>query len=330
MNQVSILVATCGRPTALRDMLNSLCDVRVPDTVTAELILVENGAPSGVESLLAALPEHPFTIKYLYEPVAGKSRALNRAFKHATGDIFLFTDDDVRFPKDWLVEMCKPLLSGEGSVVVGGSRLAPRLLRPWMTRQHRSLLASTEYLCDDDPSEFAGVNMACRREVFGLVPHWDCELGGGGLGNSEDSLLAYQFKEAGYAFVSRTTVHLEHHPAESRLVYGAWLRAASSYGRSIAYYTHHWRHETLHFVRLRLLYFLLKLHLRLLVHRRQTADSEGIPPWELSYRIDIAKLQRFLHERRRPRNYAMRGLVKLRGLRAESDQPESPVVAPGR
>jgi hypothetical protein len=37
----------------------------------------------------------------------GKVCALNAAMKLATGTIFLFTDDDARFPEDWLTCGCR-------------------------------------------------------------------------------------------------------------------------------------------------------------------------------------------------------------------------------
>jgi glycosyltransferase involved in cell wall biosynthesis len=311
MPSVSILIATSARLSSLRETLHSLCKVQIPDDFSVEVILVENGSRSGIELLLSTLPQSSFSVRYFFEPLAGKSRALNFAISQTRSEILLFTDDDVRFPCEWIVQMCAPLISGEGSVVVGGCRLAPHLERKWMTRYHRGLLASTEYLSDSDPSEFAGVNMACLREVFSRVPQFDCELGGGGLGNCEDCLLARQLKQAGYVFVSRTNMWVEHHPSASRLFYGSWIRAATSYGRSLAYLSHHWYHEKIRFVRIQLLYFLLKLHLRLLFSRRRSLENEGIPPWELSYRIDIAKLQHYLYESNRVKNYSLLGLKKL-------------------
>lgn len=314
MTKVSIVIATCGRLEAVRETIHSLFKVLLPEECSVELVLIENGVRSEVDMWLQELPTKPIETRYIFEPAKGKSNALNIAVDQTSSDILVFTDDDVRFPENWLVEMCTPLLRGEGAVVVGGSRLAPHLLRNWMTRQHRSLLASTEYLLDDCPSEFAGVNMACLREVFRKVPQFDCELGGGGLGNAEDCLFAYQLKQAGYAFVSRTKVHLEHHPTESRLLYRSWIQATASHGRSIAYVLHHFYHEKIPFLWARLWWLRLKLHLRLLVNRRRLPDEEGIPPWELSYRIDIAKYEHYGSERNRQRNYEKRGLQKRLGL----------------
>ena len=311
LHRVSIIIATTGRLPALRETLLSLGAVLIPDDFSVELLLVENGSRQGAEELLRLLPQDRLAVRYFHKPKAGKSRALNLAISQASGEILIFTDDDVRFPSEWIVDMCKPLIRGEGSVVVGGARLAPELEREWMTRYHRGFMASTEYLSDVDPSEFAGINMACLRSVFLKVPEFDCELGGGGLGNAEDSLFGRQLKQAGCPFVSRTNVWVRHHPDPSRLLYGSWVRAASSHGRSEAYLWHHWYHLTIRFARIRLMYFRLKLYFRSLFNRRRSPEDEGIPAWELSYRNSIAGLQYYLYERHRPRNYTRLGLRKL-------------------
>lgn len=311
VNSVSIIIATHGRESALRDTLLSLCLVEIPSNFLVEVVIAENGIASNAEQIVTTLPKNSFQFRSLFLDPPGKSNALNAAIQLSTGSVLLFTDDDVRFPKDWIREMCHPLFQGDGEVVIGGCRLAPHLQRGWMTRYHRGFLASTEYLSDDTPSEFAGVNFACVRQVFSEGLLFDCELGGGGLGNCEDSLLARQLSESGRRFVSRTQLHLTHHPSESRLLYQSWLSAAVAIGKSGAYLSHHWYHKRITNARARLLYLSFKLRLRSWLSGSRTPESEGISAWELSYRIDIARYRHYLKERLRPRNYSLRGLRKL-------------------
>jgi len=310
-SQISIIICTRGRCAELRETLASLSEVHLPSHLIAELIIIENGSKGQAETLTASFKHANIMARYFFDPKPGKSNALNRAIAESTGRILLFTDDDVRFPNTWVVDMCTPLICGEGAVVVGGCALAPHLQRRWMTHYHLGFLACTDYLSEADPSEFAGVNFACLRDVFLKVPGFDRELGGGGLGNCEDSLFARQLKQAGFSFIPRTAVRVEHFLSASRLSYGDWLRAASCAGRSQAYVMHHWDHREIRCINVRRLYFQLKLWARALLHRRQSADSEGIPAWELSYRVDIAKIEHFLEERNRPRHYVIHGLRKL-------------------
>jgi glycosyltransferase involved in cell wall biosynthesis len=308
---VSIILCTRERCRDLQQTLESLSGVASPEEYRTELLVVENGTRGEAEAIVAGFRHPGIVARYRFVPHPGKSGALNLAVAETAGEVLLFTDDDVRLPADWIEQMAGPLLRREGEVTVGGSRLAPGLLRDWMTRYHRCFLASTEYLDDDAPSEFAGVNVGCHRKVFARVPGFDSELGGGGLGNCEDVLFARQLRQAGCRFVSRTHVHVEHHPAVGRLAYASWQRAAASIGRSQAYLLHHWEHEGSALAPFRAAYYRAKLGLRLALHRRRGPQEEGIPAWELSYRIDLAKWSHLLHERKRVRHYAKRGLRRL-------------------
>jgi hypothetical protein len=55
-------------------------------------------------------------------------------------------------------------------------------------------------------------------------------------------------------------------------------------------------------------YVAAKLQLRRLAASHRAPDSEGIPPWELSYVEEHALYTRFASERLRPRNYSPTGL----------------------
>jgi GT2 family glycosyltransferase len=327
---ISVIIPTCSAPAVLQETIRSLFGVAVPADWTVEILATENGGPRGVEAMLSALsPPKGFRLRYLFDPRQGKSRALNTAVRSAEGEVLLFTDDDIRFPSDWITSMCQPIVDGTADVAFGGCRLAPHLLRDWMTKYHRGFLGSTEYLSDTNPSEMAGANMGCARAVFSKVPQFDCELGGGGLGNCEDSLLGRQLREAGFRVVPRTKLVVEHHPSHARLTYQGWLTVARNGGRSKGYLSYHWSHETIPFLRFRLGLLRLKLAIRMLFASKRAPDHEGIPAWELSYRFDIALYEKVLAEEGQPRKYARHGLTKLSAEPARNDQDISAVGSNG-
>jgi glycosyltransferase involved in cell wall biosynthesis len=261
---ISIIIATCSRPTDLEKTLLSLTSVRVPDGWSVELLLVESGVQSGAQALLPTIPYACFrTIKYLFEPLRGKSRALNSALTNATGDILLFSDDDVRFPVDWIEAMCKPIVAGRADATAGGVSLAPHLLRPWMNHTHRAWLASTaDYLSPENPSEMCGANMAVCRQVFEQIGGFDVELGPGIKGGGEESLLSWQIKQAGFKLVGCLEVQVEHHLNSDRLQYKNWIQAASLKGQMRAYLLYHWKHSCIRFPLAKHLYYQTKLFVR--------------------------------------------------------------------
>ena len=310
---VSVIIATSSRPSALADTLRSLADVRIPNGWSVELLLVENVSQSGAEQLLHTIPDGHFSaVRYFFEPLRGKARALNLVRAQATGDILLFTDDDVRFPANWVERMCEPILAGKADAVAGGVKLAPHLLRPWMNHTHRAWLASTaDYLSPEAPSEMCGANMAVDRRVFDRVGGLDIELGPGITGGGEESLLSWQLREAGFRLLGALDLQVEHHFDPSRLRYQSWTGAARGKGRARAYLMHHWNHEALKHPWLTGVYHRTKLALRKRLSPGKRPDDEGIAAWELSYIETISACDQYRKERLRPRNYVRHGLRKL-------------------
>lgn len=110
----SVVVCTRDRPDDLRRCLKLLLSLGGP---RPEIVVVDN-APSSratrdvVEEIQAsagggATGEErgegvQTRIRYIHEPVPGKSRALNRGVAAASGDIVAFTDDDVLVDEWWL------------------------------------------------------------------------------------------------------------------------------------------------------------------------------------------------------------------------------------
>jgi hypothetical protein len=102
-----------------------------------------------------------------------------------------------------------------------------------------------------------------------------------------------------------------HQPDKSRLTRRAWLEAARLRARSEAYVLHHWKHGEIKGIALKWLWFLSKLRLRSLLQPPPPLNSEGCLRWEWSYVYNLTFYRHYSIERRRPRNYARRGLEKL-------------------
>ena len=193
---VSILICTRNRAAHLRETLLSLAGVDVPPGLSCELLVVDNASADDTAQAVQDA-RLPFPVRSVYEARPGKGHAYNRAMTEARGGLFLWTDDDVRPPADWMGRMLAPLLSGAAHGVAGGIRMAPHLHRPWMEPFHHSLLASTEQLAAPVLSVMLGANMAFRRDVLQTVPAYDTELGPGALGFYDDSLFSMQMARAG-------------------------------------------------------------------------------------------------------------------------------------
>ena len=346
----SILICTRDRLPDLRETLASVGALEAPPGLKAELVVVDNGSSDGTAAWVrgTSLPNMP--VRLVEEPRAGVGFARTTALRAAHGEVLLFTDDDVRLPANWLEAMCAPILAGTAEVVGGASVLAEDLQRPWMTAFHRAALSSSE---DRSPEERPGpitISMAFHRRVLERVPAFDPELGPGSrCGAIEDVLFTSQLKEAGFRFARVNNAPVAHHADASRLTRRAFLSAARRRGRSMAYLRYHWHHWTAaQFTHRKRRWELWRhpyavlvkrwMHLWLwrLRHPGELRRSEGIVPEEFAFVNLWWQMRQYLVERKRPRNYERRGLVKRRGLLPDASprnagartEPRRPVSAP--
>jgi GT2 family glycosyltransferase len=255
-------------------------------------------------------------VRCVREPRPGKGHAYNAGLREAAGEFLIFTDDDVRVPREWIAGLVAPLRDGRGDAVAGGVVLAPGLERPWLTPLMRSFLASTERFDPKAPHLMVGANMAFHRRVLQKVPAFDPELGPGtwyGLG--EESLLAEQIKAAGFTIAGAPEVVVEHHCGTSRLQRQPLLGMARKVGRSEAYLYWHWSHEQVPRPALRWAWGVTAYARRYGWRSLRTpGDVEGhVSDAELSLVRAIAFHAQYLREARRPRNYERHGLVKVNG-----------------
>jgi glycosyltransferase involved in cell wall biosynthesis len=311
----SILISTYNRAPHLKETLESLAKVCVPAGISCEVVVIDNRSTDSTAEVVRSARLPHLSVRYLYEARPGKSHALNQAIAATTSDILLFTDDDLRFPANWIEGMCAPIRFGGAHGVAGGVNPAPHLLHPHVEPFCYDLLAGTAGLDPVTPAQMVGANMAVAREVFHRVPVFDPEIGPAGLGSGEEALFTWQLREAGYRIATAFDVVVEHHFEESRLLRTSFVKLADKAGRSEAYVSYHWQHYPLNKIHPRL----LREQARYLTWRRRNADElrreYGISREEMGLLTRIANFRQWLIETKRPRNYEKRGLIKLRGER---------------
>ena len=299
--KVSIIICTRDRVDHLKKTLESLAKVHVPGDMTAELIIVDNGSKDRTGEFMQTYSASNMPVRYILEPMPGKSRALNTAMQMAEGEIFLHSDDDVRFPQDWIEQMCRPIVNGWADAVIGSIRMAVHLTRPWMTRQHR------DYLVDFDFTKggglLVGANQAFSRQVFAKIGGFDSHIGPGAMGLYEDVLFSWQTQAAGFRVVSATDGTIEHHFDPSRLKRGSLLEHAKKEGRSMAYVYYHYLQTPLWLNRLKRLILGAQLLVFRMAHPRQSSSQEGCSPCELKLMQQIWFQHQLFHEAKSPRRY---------------------------
>jgi glycosyltransferase involved in cell wall biosynthesis len=313
-NNVSIIICTKDRAESLRETLASIGRCEVPADLPTELLVVDNGSIDSTRQVVEQTELKNIPMRYVPEPRKGKGYAYNTGMAEACGDIFLFTDDDVRVPKNWIEGMCRPIVEHAADAVAGAIRIADQLRRPWMKPIHFAWLACTTEPDSDQKSGslfLIGANMAIRRTVLRRVPAFDPELGPGAKGHADDTLLSVQIREAGYRILAMPQVDVEHHFDPARLNREAYVRQANKRGEFNAYVAHHWFHADWRLPHLKLIREWLRLNGLRMCHLRDWWTHPSAPAWELVPMEGYFTFKHYLREHKRPRNYEKHGLVKL-------------------
>jgi glycosyltransferase involved in cell wall biosynthesis len=310
MPVISVIICTRNRASSLARTLESLGTTAVPDALEAELIVVDNGSMDDTRTIVEAASIPNMTVRYTCESKVGQCAARNRGLLESTGDVIVFTDDDVCVPPDWLARLCCPIIEGCADAVAGGIRIAPHLERPWLSGDLRAWLACTDGNAAIDAGVLVGANMAFARRVLGKVPSFDTELGPGALGFGDDSLFSKQLLKAGYRIVDARDVEVEHHFDERRLSEASFLRIAKNLARSHAYIARHWERVPLSRPLAAFVHSVLAHGYRFGA-RRNSRPLDGAPArWRLDLTVRGWFLAQYLIELfRRPR-YDTHGLTK--------------------
>jgi glycosyltransferase involved in cell wall biosynthesis len=98
---ISVVVATRNRAETLRSTLAAMQDLLPREGW--ELIVVDNASTDHTASVLASMQAR-LPLLALYEAHPGKSRAINYALGSTRGRLVIFTDDDVKPARSWLLE----------------------------------------------------------------------------------------------------------------------------------------------------------------------------------------------------------------------------------
>ena len=108
---VTIAIPTHNRARTLRETLDSLKAIAIPDGAAIECVVIDNAStdetPRIVEEMANSAP--PFLIRGVREPRQGSSFARNRAVDEARGDFIVFLDDDATADREWLRAMLSAL-----------------------------------------------------------------------------------------------------------------------------------------------------------------------------------------------------------------------------
>lgn len=183
MTKYSIVIPTYNRAGELHDTLASLARIRCADPW--ELIVVDNNCIDETPGVVrAAAVTFPVPLKYVFEKVPGRCAAMNAGIAHASADLIVTVDDDVRVEPDYLDRVGEAFSTLKCDYI--GGRVHPlwRGERPSWMPQHQTRHWAVIALLDAGMQPFEwtsvlpiGCNMAFTRRAFELTGPWNNEVG---------------------------------------------------------------------------------------------------------------------------------------------------------
>jgi glucosyl-dolichyl phosphate glucuronosyltransferase len=214
---VSIVVCTYNRAESLKDTLAALAKLVVLPTRVWEVVVVDNNSRDHTHQVVEQTQRTWPRLRYVFEAAQGLSHARNRGIAESTGEVILFTDDDVLPEPDWMETTLAGLEKYRADAC--GGYIAPIWETPppaWLTERFYGFLAVRTDRTDDYPIESAsqapfGANMAIRKAVFDKVGLFDTNRGRKGkvLASGEDGEMFERLLAAGFkaVFLGQSRVH---------------------------------------------------------------------------------------------------------------------------
>lgn len=178
MLEISVIIATHNRCESLKETLKSLLRLEKDGFLNYEIIIADNNSHDKTKEVVENfIPQFHGKLRYTFEPLQGKSHALNTAIQEAEGRIIAFTDDDVVVDQNWLKNIERYFNQYPD---IGGlaGRLTPRLTckKPsWLELEGNYVLkgglnfydhGDKVFYIENKSKPFLGANMALRKEVF--------------------------------------------------------------------------------------------------------------------------------------------------------------------
>ncbi len=228
---VTVIVCTYNRSESLTKTIACLAKQYVPKELQWDIVIVDNNSPDRTAEVVKSSQQTIPNLRYEFEKNQGLSHARNRGIDCATGEILLFTDDDVCPEPDWIHNIAQGMLTYNcdacgGYVAPNWEKQPPK----WLTERFYGFLAvktdvREPYEIKNEIDFPYGANMAIKRSVVDHVGKFDTNRGrkGNELASGEDDEMFARIIDAGYKAMYLRDARV-HHRVESFRVEKKYFR----------------------------------------------------------------------------------------------------------
>jgi glucosyl-dolichyl phosphate glucuronosyltransferase len=236
-HMLDVAICSCNRPRELALVLESVLELDY-DGMDCRILVIENGDRSKEqEKLTSQYANHPRVVLE-YDPIAGLSRARNRALSLTTAQWLAFIDDDALPDVNWLRELVKTVKQFPNAGMIGG-KVSPIFTseRPeWLTDDLLGFLSVVDW--GGEAREFTdgecivGANMALKVETARELGGFDAGLGRTGnpavLMSNEEMDLRLRFQKAGKVLIWAPKAIVGHRIDANRIT-REWIRSRAAW-----------------------------------------------------------------------------------------------------
>ena len=182
--KVTVILCTYNRCKHLPTALESVAVSTLSPSVDWEVLVVDNKSTDQTREVIEDFcRRYPGRFRYLFEPQAGKSNALNAGIREARADVLAFLDDDVTVEPAWLQNLTAGLENGQWAGAAGRIFLEwPSSLPSWVATE--GPYSRCPFPSFDEGPEAKqittppfGTNMAFQRAMFEKYGSFRTDLG---------------------------------------------------------------------------------------------------------------------------------------------------------
>ena len=228
--QISVIIPTYNRPTALRNLLLALNAQTVrPDAF--EVIVVDDGSP---EPVVIRPAEHPYRVQLFRQENTGPAGARNTALQHVEAPLTLILNDDAVPCKNLIAEhLTAHATCPEKRAVLGSFPFTDEVLdTPFMRVLECTNLLFPHLLLKDGatvgPGFFWTCNISLSTKALHGVGGFDAETFRDAI--VEDVELGHRLADRGWKVLYRANARCEH---DHRISPAAYRRRAVKMGRNM-------------------------------------------------------------------------------------------------
>jgi len=183
--RLEVVVPTYNRADLLRGCLKSLHTAVVPDGLTVGVTVVDNNSKDRTRAVVESWKEQfGGRLRYLLEPVQGRSAALNAGIRGSESDFVGFIDDDEEIDETWYQTVHHAFTTCDIDFI-GGPYIPNWEKEPpgWLPSDHEGVIglvdAGSEIIPYDEnyPGILMGGNAVIRRAVLEKVGLYTTSLG---------------------------------------------------------------------------------------------------------------------------------------------------------